>query len=189
MRGMFGVGVILGLSGIGISGCAMESDARYVYQDGEFGVVAIPSNTPLGPNHYRQQAEALMAQHFPDGYEIVRAEEVVEGSRTLSVGRTGSTEVAPQVAPHLLALLRVGASTTRNQSDTMNLRESRIIYKKADPLAPPGTPGRFAADSTLTPTCYRDPNTESVKKGEMAGAAQAKKEPQTARADAPRACE
>ena len=91
MRGKIGVGIALWLAGLLIPGCASTSDARYVYQDGEFGVVAIPQNTPRGPNHYRAQAEALMAQHFPEGYEIVRAEEVVEGSRTLTVATPGPT--------------------------------------------------------------------------------------------------
>ena len=160
MRGRMRVGILLWMVGWMMPGCASTSDARYVYQDGEFGVVAIPKNTTEGPDHYREQAEALMAQHFPQGYEIVRAEEVVEGSRTLTVGKTGNTELTPQVTPHLLALLKVGASMTRNQADTMALRECRIIYKKADPHSAPTT-GGFAPEAALTPTCYHDPNTES----------------------------
>jgi hypothetical protein len=148
--------------GLALAGCASTSDARYVYQDGEFGVVAIPRNTSEGPTHYRQQAESLMAQHFPEGYEIVRAEEVVEGSRTLTVGKSGSTELTPQVAPHLLALLKVGGSVTRNQADTMALRECRIIYKKADPNSTAAHRG-FAPEPSQTPTCYLDPNSESKK--------------------------
>lgn len=30
------------------SGCAMQPDARYVYQDGQFGVIGIPQNTKFG---------------------------------------------------------------------------------------------------------------------------------------------
>jgi hypothetical protein len=160
MRGR--IAVVLGLVGLALPGCASLSEARYVYQDGEFGVVAIPRNTPEGPNHYRQQAEALMAQHFPEGYEIVRAEEVVEGSRTLTTGKTGTTELSPQVTPHLLALLKVGASMTRNQADTLALRECRIVYRKADPRSGPAS-GGFAPLSTLTPACYLDPAIEAKK--------------------------
>jgi hypothetical protein len=156
------IGIVIGLMGLTLTGCASTSDARYVYQDGEFGVVAIPRNTSEGPTHYRQQAESLMAQHFPEGYEIVRAEEVVEGSRTLTVGKSGSTEITPQVAPHLLALLKVGGSVTRNQADTMALRECRIIYKKADPHST-AAHGGFAPEPSQTPTCYVDPNSESKK--------------------------
>jgi hypothetical protein len=161
MRGR--IGIVLGLLGLMLAGCASTSDARYVYQDGEFGVVAIPRNTSDGPKHYRQQAEALMAQHFPEGYEIVRAEEVVEGSRTLTVGKTGSTEITPQVTPHLLALLKIGGSMTQSQADTLALRECRIIYKKSDSHSA-AAPGGFAPEPSLTPTCYHDPNTESKKR-------------------------
>src|SRR5947209_6956328 len=126
MRGRMRVGILLWAVGWMMPGCASTFDARYVYQDGEFGVVAIPKNTTQGPDHYREQAEALMAHHFPQGYEIVRAEEVVEGSRTLTVGKTGNTELSPQVSPHLLALLKVGASMSRSQADTLALRECRI---------------------------------------------------------------
>jgi len=203
MCGRFGVGIVLGLAGWLMSGCASTSDARYVYQDSEFGVVAIPRNTPEGPQHYREQAQALMAQHFPQGYEIVRAEEVPQGSRTLTVGKSGTTELTPQIAPHLLALLKVGGSMTRNQADTVSLTECRIIYKKADHPQPatatatstvavaapsttpaPGTPV-FASESSLTPACYLDPNLEARKKGsEPVKVVTAKKDP-----DAPRPAE
>lgn len=162
MRGKGRFGIVGGLALLAMSGCASTSDARYVYQDGEFGVIAIPRNAPDGPEHYRAQAESLMAKHFPEGYEIVRAEEVVEGSRTLTVGKAGSTELTPQIAPHVLALLKVGAAVTRNQADTMALRECRIIYKKTDPHAV-ATASKFSSEPTLNPTCYVDPNTEAKK--------------------------
>jgi hypothetical protein len=151
--------MVLGIVGLAMSGCATTSDARYVYQDHDFGVVAIPRNTPQGREKYRQQAEVLMAQHFPQGYEIVRAEEVPAGTRTLTVGTSGTTEVAPQVTPHLLTVLKVGGSLTRTQADTLALRECRIIYKRADSPAKPFADA-FAPEVALTPTCYHDPNTE-----------------------------
>lgn len=157
MRGKIGAGIVSWLAAQLLTGCASMNDARYVYQDSEFGVVAIPKNTPDGPEHYREQAEALMARHFPEGYEIVRAEEVVEGARNLTSGRTGTAELAPQVAPHLLAFLKVGGSRTWSQSDTVNLTECRIIYKKADPETATA-PGTFAPEPTATPTAYLDPN-------------------------------
>jgi hypothetical protein len=162
MRGRIGVRIVVGFLGLVMSGCASLSDARYVYQDGEFGVVAIPKNTPEGRNHYREQAEALMARHFPQGYEIVRAEEVVAGSRTLTLGKTGTTELTPQVAPHLLALLKVGGSMTRSQADSLSLTECRIIYKRSDPKSA-AAPGGVAHDASLTPTSYLDPNTVARK--------------------------
>jgi hypothetical protein len=181
MRGKIGVGIVLWLGGLMLPGCASTSDARYVYQDNEFGVVAIPKNTTQGPTHYREQAEALMGQHFPQGYEIVRAEEVVDGSRTLTVGKTGTTEFAPQISPHLLAFLKVGGSMTRSQADTLNLTECRIIYKKADPQSSTA-PGGFAHEASLTPTCYRDPKLESRKPDkEPVKVAQEKKDPDATR--------
>ena len=69
--------------------------ARYVYQDHDFGVVAIPMNTYLGKVSFRNEAEELMARHFPEGYEIVRAEEVNEGERTLDVGARHSLKPSP----------------------------------------------------------------------------------------------
>ena len=41
--------------------------ARYIYQDGEFGVVGIPVNNYQKRVDFRGQAEALMARHFPGG--------------------------------------------------------------------------------------------------------------------------
>jgi hypothetical protein len=195
MCGRMGVRIVLALAGVLMTGCASTSDARYVYQDGEFGVVAIPRNTPQDAHHYREQAEALMAHHFPQGYEIVRAEEVPQGSRTLTVGQTGTSELAPAVTPHLLALLKIGGSMTRNQADTLSLTECRIIYKKAEhPEAVPtslstatatATPTEavaYAPDSTQSPACYLDPNLEARKKaGEPVKVETAKKAPDSTR--------
>ena len=166
--GRMGVGFLIGMVGLVMPGCASTSDARYVYQDGQFGVVAIPKNTPEGPDHYREQAEALMAHHFPQGYEIVRAEEVVEGSRTLTVGKTGNTELTPQVSPHLLALLKVGATMSRSQADTLALRECRIIYKKADPQAASAS-GRFAPEPALSPVLLPRPEHRAAPGGQERG--------------------
>jgi hypothetical protein len=43
------------------------------------GVVAIPSNTNSWPNYYHNQAEELIRQNCPNGYEIVQEEECVTG--------------------------------------------------------------------------------------------------------------
>ena len=63
----------LGLLLLAAAGCMKPIVARYVYQDHDFGVVAIPINTYLGKMSFRDEAEDLMARHFPEGYEIVRA--------------------------------------------------------------------------------------------------------------------
>ena len=63
------------------SGCATTQSVRYVYQDRNFGVIGMPENTNHWPTYYHHKAEKLMGEHFPEGYEVVRAEEVTEGSR------------------------------------------------------------------------------------------------------------
>jgi hypothetical protein len=65
--------------GVALTGCASKHSVRYVYQDRDFGVIGMPENTDFWPNHYRRQGEKLMKAHFNEGYEIVRAEEVIEG--------------------------------------------------------------------------------------------------------------
>src|SRR4051794_14327412 len=86
------------------SGCAGMHEARYVYQDGEYGVVGIPENTNDGPNYYRDKAEGLMKPHFRGGQEIVRAEGVVGGSRTTTVRGTNTAEIAPRLPATFLSI-------------------------------------------------------------------------------------
>jgi hypothetical protein len=93
MRGTNRVSVVALFLALGTMGCASTEQARYVYQDGQFGVVGIPENTDHWPSFYRERADALMKQHFPTGYEIVRAEEVDAGSRTLTVNGTNTAEL------------------------------------------------------------------------------------------------
>ena len=78
------------------SGCVQTQGVRYVYQDTDFGVVGMPENTDRWPTHYRRQGEKLMAAHFPEGHEIVRAEEVIEGERTRKLEGSSSAELSPQ---------------------------------------------------------------------------------------------
>jgi len=144
-----------------VAGCAEMHAARYVYQDGQFGVVGIPTDTSYWPTYYRKQAEALMAAHFPEGYEIVRTEEVVEGSRTLVRDGTRAAEVAPQLPAELVPVARLGLTADRKESDSLEIMECRIIYKKADHNHPAG----FAAVPTLAPTCYIDPNAAERRQG------------------------
>ena len=51
-------------------------------------MIGMPENTDCWPNFYRTQGEKLMADHFKEGHEIVRAEEVIEGdARSRSKGQ------------------------------------------------------------------------------------------------------
>jgi hypothetical protein len=163
MRGRIVVEIVASLAGSTLAGCAVVPDARYVYQDGQYGVVAIPKNTSVWPHHYREQAEALMARHFPKGFEIVRAEEVVEGSRTLTSAGTGTAELTPSTSIPLLRMLTVGGTVTRSQTDSLSIKECRIIHKKAG-AGPPSESGGYAPEPSWTPTCYIDPNASSRKR-------------------------
>ena len=96
MRRIVGLLAVLSWSFVSI-GCATSEGVRYVYQDGDFGVIGMPENSDRWPTHYRRQAEKLMDAHFPEGHEIVRAEEVVEGERTVKLEDSNTAEVAPQL--------------------------------------------------------------------------------------------
>ena len=158
------------------SGCAGLHEARYVYQDGEYGVVGIPENTNDWPNYYRDRAEALMKAHFPEGHEIVRAEEVVEGSRTTTVKGTNTAEIAPHLPAPLLSIGKIGLTADRSQADSVKIKECRIIYKRAGTTLPPPD---FAAAATSTPVPYVDPNAIERRKaasGDSSGEEKAKSE-------------
>ena len=151
--------------GLGVVGCMAPPDARYVYQDGQFGVIGIPLNTSLGKKDYRAQAHELMTRHFPEGYEIVRAEEVVEGERTLDTARRVELDSEPGVAA-LNQMIKVGKfakSTSLDQKDSFKITESRILYRRKPDGPTMGRDG-FTALANLSPEFYLDPNDE-VRKG------------------------
>jgi len=154
MRRCPGCVLILGwalLSG----GCAASHGVRYVYQDGDFGVVGMPENSNAWPTFYRSRAEKLMDSHFPEGHEIVRAEEVVEGDRTVTLEDSKSAEVLPQLPAPLLNLGKLGRSESVTQADTVKIKECRIVYRRSgDPDRPKG----YASAAGLNPTRYIDPN-------------------------------
>jgi hypothetical protein len=144
------------------SGCATTGTVRYVYQDGTFGVIGMPENTDRWPTHYRRHAEKMMEQHFPEGYEIVRAEEVTEGSRTLKIDRSKTAEVSPEIPAEILKIAKFGRTASRSQADVVKIKECRIIYRRTD------HPGQkhFSSDVECTPTRYLDPNDAERKKPE-----------------------
>jgi len=141
------------------AGCKSQPDARYIYQDGEFGVIGIPQNSPYGRKDYRKQAEELMARHFPEGHEIVRAEEVVEGQRVLDKSRKSEFETDPAISAlnQRINLGKIAQTTSTQQKDSLPILESRIIYRRKSATGPQGTNG-FSAVATLAPQLYLDPN-------------------------------
>lgn len=124
---------------VGLVGCA---GARHVQFDQGQGVVAIPANTNSWPNHYRDQAEKLMRERCPNGYEIIREEEVVTGQvkhtdthtetkppPKLALGGTGKD--GKSASP--FAGVEIPLGKTKEDKDevvqTTDVREWRIYYK------------------------------------------------------------
>jgi hypothetical protein len=134
-------------------------DARYVYQDGQYGVIGVPRNTSLGKKDYRAQAHELMIQHFPEGYEIVRAEEVVEGERTLDSARKVELDTEPGVAAlnQMIKIGKLAKVESLDQKDSVKITECRIIYRRKPDGRQVGNDG-FASVTTLSPELYIDPN-------------------------------
>jgi len=151
--------ICLGLLALPAIGCMKPIVARYVYQDHDFGVVAIPMNTYIGKVSFRDEAEELMARHFPDGYEIVRAEEVNEGERTLDVGKKTEFETNPNLTAlnQMIKLGKLDQTTSFEQKDKIQVRECRIIYKRRLSKSPVSM-GQFASTTSLNPRFYIDPN-------------------------------
>jgi hypothetical protein len=147
---------------LGMVGCAGTGEVRYVYQDGQSGVIGLPENSSHWPTYYHQRAEELMAKHFPEGYEIVRAEEVEEGSRTLTVNGTNTAVIDPGTSSRLLAVGSLGRTSTRSQSDTMKIKECRILYKKAE-SRDTAKRGDYAERASWSPEFYVDPNAKAHK--------------------------
>jgi hypothetical protein len=151
--------IVLGVIAPAAGGCRTQPDARYIYQDGDFGVVGIPQNSPFGRKDYRRQAEELMARHFPRGYEIVRAEEVIEGQRVLDKSRKSEIETDPSISAlnQRINLGKLAQSTSTQQKDSLPILESRIIYRRRMADEPKGMNG-FTALATYAPQRYLDPN-------------------------------
>lgn len=146
------------------SGCSTSQSVRYVYQDGTFGVIGMPENTNKWPTRYQTRAEKLMARHFPEGYEIVRAEEVAEGSRTIRTEGSSVAEIGPQIPAEVLRFAMLGHTSSRSQADTVTIKECRMIYRRADHPSQE----HFSSDVECSPRRYLDPNEAERKKSEIA---------------------
>jgi hypothetical protein len=164
--------VLLLLALVTFAGCSTIHDVRYVYQDADFGVVGLPENTDDWPTHYRSRAEKLIERHFPQGHEIVRAEEVIEGERTTKSEGSNTAEVTPQLPAALLNVAKLGHSERHSQSDTLKLKECRIVYRRSDLVA---KPEGYARAADLNPARYIDPNDAERRKAEKGEVEKSKK--------------
>jgi hypothetical protein len=144
------------------TGCATTQSVRYVYQDKNFGVIGMPENTNKWPTYFHHRAEKLMGTHFPEGFEIVRAEEVTEGSRTLKIEGSKTAEISPQIPAEILKIAKFGRTASRSQADVTKIKECRIIYRRSARAEE----NAFSSDVDCVPTRYLDPNESERKKPE-----------------------
>jgi hypothetical protein len=132
-----------------VTGCG--TTARIVHSSPEGGVVAIPSNSNYWPLKYRDEAEKLMAQRCPNGYEIVQEGEVV-------VGKTATTSENVDRRSPTNSKYKVEKTTTSTTHVVSDQTEYRITFRAVQPrpdVVPtsavvPLTPGA-PAHATLPP--------------------------------------
>jgi hypothetical protein len=101
-----------------------------------------------------------MNAHFAEGHEIVRAEEITDGERTLKVEGSNSAVVSPQISKSVLRVVKLGHSDSRSQTDTVKVKECRIIYRRTGSATAKG----YASTATVTPNLYVDPNAAERRK-------------------------
>jgi hypothetical protein len=142
MRQHAGLLLVALIAVVGLTGCAK---ARFIETSPGCGVVAIPANTNTWPNYYRDQAEALIRQKCPNGYEIVGEGEAVTGqvahtdshteSRpppTLSFGgEADSGKKGDRSASFAGLAIPLGKTqeTTNQTTQYSNVTEWRISYR------------------------------------------------------------
>jgi hypothetical protein len=152
------IGILASLACL-TAGCVADQSVRYVYQDKDFGVVGMPENTNRWPTNFRRRAEKLMDRHFPEGHEIVRAEEVDAGSRTVKLEGSRTAELGPQLPSEIIKVAKFGRSASRTQSDVTRIKECRIVYRRSGGSDAPG----YSPDVAVSPMKYIDPNEEARK--------------------------
>jgi hypothetical protein len=110
---------------LGQVGC---QTARYVRKDGAFGEVAIPSDSNSWPFYNRDQAKKLMAEHFPEGYEVEKEEEAVIGQKT-DYSENGTGAGVPIRLGRGVGL-GVGIGNKSGTATTVNKTEWRFKYRR-----------------------------------------------------------
>src|SRR5262249_21161996 len=112
-----------------MSGCGSARMLGYNAETG-VGVVAIPNNYNFWPLKYRDEADKLMAQRCPNGYDIVEEKEVVVGQTATT---SSSVEREQPINTRRGPLERTSGSSVTTVSDQT---EYRITFR-ARPAAPP----------------------------------------------------
>lgn len=137
-------GVLLALAFAG--GCA--SPAKYVEKRGDTGIVAIPANTDVWPNHYRTDALALIQKHVGASYEILEEREVVVGQATTNNQQVNTEQTVNREIPFLPA----EKQTTTNTTTQRDLTEWRIVYRRKDAPAAGIAPAAGQAPAGVVPS-------------------------------------
>jgi hypothetical protein len=70
----------------GVLGCS--GTPHFLEVDTGGGVLAMPSNSNSWPGYYRDNADKMLKSRFPNGYTIVKEEEVVVGVSSSTTGQT-----------------------------------------------------------------------------------------------------
>ena len=110
-----------------ILGCG---SARMVTVEPNGGVVAIASNNNMWPTYYRDKAEALMHEKCPQGYFVLKEEEVVVGTRVNTNTRTESTP-PPTVSVGGVVAVSQGPGLDKTETSTSyhDQTEWRITFR------------------------------------------------------------
>lgn len=110
--------VILGFA-LMVLACSGCQSARYVSRESETGVIAVSIDQTTWLPQSRLTAEKMMATHFPDGYEVIKEEEVVLGEVI-----TGELPAEPEPE----AVIRPVSATRYHRM--AGKREYRIYYRR-----------------------------------------------------------
>jgi hypothetical protein len=132
-------------------GCA--SPARYVEQQRDSGVVAIPTNQGIFGKYNEREAMKLIQEHVGPNYEIVNRGEVVVGQSTTNNQQVNTEQVANRRNPNLPNERQVATSTTTTQ----DLKEYRIAYRRKAVMGRPDQPFGGAPPSGVMQTGATQP--------------------------------
>jgi hypothetical protein len=129
---------------VAVSGCGSARMLSYNADTGT-GVVAIPANYNFWPLKYRDDADKLMAQKCPNGYDVVEEKEAVVGQRATT---SASTETQQAIRARGGPLDRTNSSSVTTLSDETEYRitfRARAVPKPAPamiatPIAPVSAP-------------------------------------------------
>ena len=98
--------------------------ARYVLKEPDRGVVAIPVQALNWPINYREEADKLMADHFPAGFVVEKEEEITVGERTRFHRQVHSDQHGQEGA-----IVQAGGVSGVVETDPK--RELHIFYRRA----------------------------------------------------------